>query len=238
MRDHRRVARDSLIFVSQRFWTSVLVWLLIGIALALPGGLYLVQTNLAAMSDQLGGSARNYRLSPGRRRRADRSSAARPALGRPRRRTRHADLRGIAALGRVREVHRSHRRAGAPEAQSAAGVAASRDEGRYAAGTVRGARHATARRDGCRRGQRREDMARASAGDDRSAATAELGVGGDVCGRRDPGDRNFGASGHRGAARRAAGDEARRCHRQLHPASISLLRTAVTVSAAASPAPC
>ncbi len=51
LRDHRRVARDSLIFVSQRFWTSLLVWLLIGIALALPGGLYLVQTSLAAMSD-------------------------------------------------------------------------------------------------------------------------------------------------------------------------------------------
>ncbi len=50
-RDHRRVARDSLIFVSQRFWTSLLVWLLIGIALALPGGLYLVQKSLAAMSD-------------------------------------------------------------------------------------------------------------------------------------------------------------------------------------------
>jgi cell division transport system permease protein len=55
IRDHRRVARDSLIFVSQRFWTSVLVWLLIGIALALPGGLYLVQTNLAAMSDRWDG---------------------------------------------------------------------------------------------------------------------------------------------------------------------------------------
>ncbi len=51
-RDHQRVARDSLIFVSQRFWTSLLVWLLIGIALALPGGLYLVQTNLAMMSDR------------------------------------------------------------------------------------------------------------------------------------------------------------------------------------------
>lgn len=52
VRDHRRVARDSLIYVSQRFGTSALVWLLIGIALALPGGLYLLQTNLAAMSEQ------------------------------------------------------------------------------------------------------------------------------------------------------------------------------------------
>jgi cell division transport system permease protein len=51
-RDHRHVARDSLIYVSHRFGTSALVWLLIGIALALPGGLYLVQTNLAAMSDR------------------------------------------------------------------------------------------------------------------------------------------------------------------------------------------
>jgi cell division transport system permease protein len=51
-RDHRRMARESLIYVSQRFGTSVLVWILIGIALALPGGLYLLQTNLAAMSDR------------------------------------------------------------------------------------------------------------------------------------------------------------------------------------------
>jgi len=51
-RDHRHVARESLIYVSQRFSTSLLVWLLIGIALALPGGLYLLQTNLAAMSDR------------------------------------------------------------------------------------------------------------------------------------------------------------------------------------------
>jgi cell division transport system permease protein len=51
-RDHRRMARESLIYVSQRFGTSVLVWLLIGIALALPGGLYLLQTNLASMSDR------------------------------------------------------------------------------------------------------------------------------------------------------------------------------------------
>jgi cell division transport system permease protein len=52
LRDHRRIASDSLIFVSQRFGTSVLVWLLIGISLALPGGLYLLQTNLASMSER------------------------------------------------------------------------------------------------------------------------------------------------------------------------------------------
>lgn len=50
-RDHRRVARDSAIYVSRRLGASLLVWLLIGIALALPGGLYLLQTNLAAMSE-------------------------------------------------------------------------------------------------------------------------------------------------------------------------------------------
>ncbi len=52
LRDHRRVAGESLRYVSQRFGTSTLVWLLIGIALALPGGLYLLQTNLAVMSDR------------------------------------------------------------------------------------------------------------------------------------------------------------------------------------------
>jgi cell division transport system permease protein len=46
------VARDSLGHISRRLATSLLVWLLIGIALALPGGLYLVQVNLAAIADQ------------------------------------------------------------------------------------------------------------------------------------------------------------------------------------------
>ncbi len=52
MRDHGRVASESLRHVSQRIGTSALVWLLIGIALALPGGLYLLQKNLAGMSDR------------------------------------------------------------------------------------------------------------------------------------------------------------------------------------------
>lgn len=52
VRDHRRVARDSLSHVSGRLATSLLVWLLIGIALALPGGLYLVQVNLGSIADQ------------------------------------------------------------------------------------------------------------------------------------------------------------------------------------------
>lgn len=50
-RDHRRVAGDSVRYVSTRLGASLLVWLLIGIALALPGGLYLVETNLAQMTD-------------------------------------------------------------------------------------------------------------------------------------------------------------------------------------------
>ncbi|MFU8814275.1 MAG: cell division protein FtsX [Pseudomonadales bacterium] len=49
-RDHARVLRDSANFVSERLGTSLLVWLLVGIALALPGGLFLLQLNLAAMT--------------------------------------------------------------------------------------------------------------------------------------------------------------------------------------------
>ncbi len=51
-RDHRRVASDSLSYLSSRLATSFLVWLLIGIALALPAGLYLLQKNLAGMTSQ------------------------------------------------------------------------------------------------------------------------------------------------------------------------------------------
>lgn len=50
-REHRRVARDSATYVSSRLGATLLVWLLIGIALALPGGLYLLQTNLARMTE-------------------------------------------------------------------------------------------------------------------------------------------------------------------------------------------
>lgn len=49
-RDHLRVARESARFISTRIGTTLLVWLLVGIALALPGGLYLLQANLAAMT--------------------------------------------------------------------------------------------------------------------------------------------------------------------------------------------
>ncbi|MFB3103925.1 MAG: hypothetical protein ACE1ZA_03265, partial [Pseudomonadales bacterium] len=49
-RDHMRVARDTLHFVSARLGTSLLVWLLVGIALALPAGLFLLQINLTGMT--------------------------------------------------------------------------------------------------------------------------------------------------------------------------------------------
>lgn len=48
LREHRRVSADSLVFVSERLGTTLLVWLLIGIALALPAALYLLQGNLGA----------------------------------------------------------------------------------------------------------------------------------------------------------------------------------------------
>ena len=51
-RDHWRIALDSGAFVSSRLGTSVLVWLLIGIALALPAALYLVRANLSLMAEQ------------------------------------------------------------------------------------------------------------------------------------------------------------------------------------------
>ena len=46
-RDHARVAVTSFAYVSHRLGTSVLVWLLVGIALALPAGLYLAERNLS-----------------------------------------------------------------------------------------------------------------------------------------------------------------------------------------------
>jgi cell division transport system permease protein len=49
-RDHLRTVRDSAHFVSDRLGTSLLVWLLVGIALALPAGLYLIQANLTALT--------------------------------------------------------------------------------------------------------------------------------------------------------------------------------------------
>lgn len=49
-RDHARVASESFGYLSARLATSLLVWLLIGIALALPAGLYLLQKNLSNLT--------------------------------------------------------------------------------------------------------------------------------------------------------------------------------------------
>ena len=48
--DHLRTGRETLHFISARLGTSLLVWLLVGIALALPAGLILLQLNLAGMT--------------------------------------------------------------------------------------------------------------------------------------------------------------------------------------------
>ena len=50
LRDHRRVGSESVAFVSSRLGTSFLVWLLVGIALALPAGLWILQVNMAQLS--------------------------------------------------------------------------------------------------------------------------------------------------------------------------------------------
>ncbi len=50
LRDHVRVFKEAIDFVSRRPGTSLLVWLLVGIALALPAGLYLLERNLDDVS--------------------------------------------------------------------------------------------------------------------------------------------------------------------------------------------
>lgn len=50
VRDHARVAAESTRFVSSRLGTSFLVWLVVGIALALPAGLWLLQVNMTQMT--------------------------------------------------------------------------------------------------------------------------------------------------------------------------------------------
>lgn len=50
LRDHVRISGESLNFVSARMGTSFMVWMVVGIALALPAGLYLVQVNMDAMT--------------------------------------------------------------------------------------------------------------------------------------------------------------------------------------------
>ncbi len=50
MRDHVRVGRDSLRYGSQRLGGTLLAWLLVGIALALPAGLILLQAGLSELT--------------------------------------------------------------------------------------------------------------------------------------------------------------------------------------------
>jgi cell division transport system permease protein len=50
LRDHVRVGAESLHFISARLGTSFLVWLVVGIALALPAGLWILQVNMDEMS--------------------------------------------------------------------------------------------------------------------------------------------------------------------------------------------
>lgn len=57
LREHRRVARDSFGFVSGRLGYTLLVWVLIGIALALPAALYLLEVNLAKAAGDWRGAA-------------------------------------------------------------------------------------------------------------------------------------------------------------------------------------
>ena len=54
--DHRRVASETTLFISQRIVSSLLVWLMIGVALALPGLLWVLQSNVHSLSQQWQGS--------------------------------------------------------------------------------------------------------------------------------------------------------------------------------------
>lgn len=51
-REHWRVCRESLAFVSERLGATLLAWLLIGIALALPAALHLLQCQLVEAVDE------------------------------------------------------------------------------------------------------------------------------------------------------------------------------------------
>ena len=55
IRDHWHTSRDCFTVACRRLWSSLLVWLLIGISLALPAALYLLQRNLAAAAAQWDG---------------------------------------------------------------------------------------------------------------------------------------------------------------------------------------
>lgn len=49
-RDHARTAHDSASYLTRRFATTLWVWVMIGIALALPAALYLVESNLVRVA--------------------------------------------------------------------------------------------------------------------------------------------------------------------------------------------
>ena len=55
VRDHWRVSRDCFAIACRRLWSSLLVWLLIGISLALPAALYVLQRSLDAVVEQWDG---------------------------------------------------------------------------------------------------------------------------------------------------------------------------------------
>ena len=50
--DHRRVALETSLSISRRIFGSLLVWLMIGVALAMPGLLWMLQSNLQGLSQQ------------------------------------------------------------------------------------------------------------------------------------------------------------------------------------------
>ena len=54
--DHRRVASETSLFISRRIVSSLLVWLMIGVALAMPGLLWMLQSNVQSLSQQWQGS--------------------------------------------------------------------------------------------------------------------------------------------------------------------------------------
>ena len=57
LKDHGRTFNDTTLYVSQRLASSLFVWFLVGIALALPGILWLAQVNLQAVGEGWQGRA-------------------------------------------------------------------------------------------------------------------------------------------------------------------------------------
>lgn len=65
-RERARVAGESIAYVGQRWPTTVVVWLLIGAALALPAALYMLETNLSrAAGEWQGGPGFSVYFEPG-----------------------------------------------------------------------------------------------------------------------------------------------------------------------------